>query len=215
MIDLQTEDIRIIEDEILWVYEYDRNNKRRPCPFDWTKNGALIDVRKELINKRVLKHQEEILPDIIAFNDALTNALRELYDRAYAVYDSLKDSNFGDIRVHALLYLGEYPKNHPVQTDDREDFWYALRDEDWNKSNENEIQLFLPEKEREFESNIGMEDPNDNWNEGLDRELTKDLHLTMAFHKFFAHSNFAITDFIYVREFITEINVEIEKRETF
>jgi hypothetical protein len=46
---------------------------------------------------------------------------------------------------------------------------------------------------------------------GLDRELTKDLHLTSAFHNLFEHMEFAITDFVYVREFETEINIEIIK----
>ena len=51
-----------------------------------------------------------------------------------------------------------------------------------------------------------------NWNEGLDRELTKDLQLTSAFHHLFDHTKFAITDFIYVRKFETEINIEIDKQ---
>ena len=54
--------------------------------------------------------------------------------------------------------------------------------------------------------------PPPNWNEGLDPVLTKDLHLTIAFHNLFEHMNFAITDFIYVRHFETEINVEIDKK---
>ena len=51
-----------------------------------------------------------------------------------------------------------------------------------------------------------------NWNEGLDNELTKDLQLTSAFHHLFDHTKFAITDFIYVRKFETEINIEIDKQ---
>lgn len=62
-----------------------------------------------------------------------------------------------------------------------------------------------------FESLIGMDCPPPNWNEGLDRELTKDLHLTSAFHHLFDHTKFAITDFIYVRAFETEVNIEINK----
>ena len=62
-----------------------------------------------------------------------------------------------------------------------------------------------------FDSYIGMNCPPPNWNEGLDQELTKDLHLIQAFHYLFDHTKFAITDFIYVREFETEINVETNK----
>ena len=62
-----------------------------------------------------------------------------------------------------------------------------------------------------FDSFIGMDCPPPNWNEGLDPELTKDLHLISQFHNLFQHMLFAITDFIYVREFRTEINIEIIK----
>jgi hypothetical protein len=43
---------------------------------------------------------------------------------------------------------------------------------------------------------------------GLDQELTKDLHLIDAFHNLFDHTDFAITDFIYCRDFFYEIKVE-------
>ena len=56
-----------------------------------------------------------------------------------------------------------------------------------------------------------MDCPPPNWNEGLDPELTKDLHLISQFHNLFQHMLFALTDFIYVRKFRTEINVEIRK----
>lgn len=62
-----------------------------------------------------------------------------------------------------------------------------------------------------FDSFIGMDCPPPNWNEGLDPELTKDLHLISQFHNLFQHMLFAITDFIYVRKFRTEIKIEITK----
>ena len=62
-----------------------------------------------------------------------------------------------------------------------------------------------------FDTFIGMDCPPPNWNEGLDPELTKDLHLINAFHNLFDHTNFALTDFIYVRKFNTRIRIEINK----
>ena len=38
--------------------------------------------------------------------------------------------------------------------------------------------------------------------------MTKDLHLIDAFHNLFDHTDFAITDFIYCREFYYEIKFE-------
>jgi hypothetical protein len=169
-----------------------------------------------MINERVLAHQEEILPDIIAFNDALTAALRELYDRAHGIWDSIKDNaDFKDAEIEAKCYLSyDYPILHPVQGDDRQDLWSAICDTGWNRLYDNGVSLrslFIPRDDESFESFIGMADDYNNWNEGLDREITKDLHLTSAFHNLYEHMEFAITDFIYVREFELEINIEIHK----
>ena len=206
-------DIRTIDSEILRVY----NDGRL---IDYTHCGSLLEVRKRLINKMALTHQDELLPDIIAFNDALTAALREMYDRAHQFWDVMKEQvkDAERLTVNAKCFLGdEYPALHPVQGDDRDDLWGALCDSGWNplytdgatlssltlKSNQNG-----PDS---FDHLIGMDCPPPNWNEGLDQELTKDLHLTSAFHHLFDHTMFAVTDFIYVRQFETEINVEISK----
>ena len=58
-----------------------------------------------------------------------------------------------------------------------------------------------------FDAYIGMDCPPPNWNEGLDQELTKDLHLILQFNHLFEYTNFALTDFIYCRDF--ELQTEI------
>jgi len=208
MIDIHDYDIQCIEHEILWKYD------KSPC--DYPDCECLLSLRKDMINKRVLANQEEILPDIIAFNEALTAALRELYDRAHHIWDIIKDNaNFKDAEIEAKCYLSyDYPILHPVQGKDRQDLWNALCDTGWNGVYEQGLSLMslsLPEDNFSFEDFIGLDEKDNNWNEGLDRELTKDLHLTSAFHNTFEHLKFAITDFIYVREFETEINIEIRK----
>ena len=111
------------------------------------------------------------------------------------------------------LIKKNYPKLHPIQGEDRQDLWYALCDEDLNPiyaDGASVLTLPFPRDEDEsFDSFIGMDCPPPNWNEGLDQELTKDLHLISQFHKLFLHMEFAITDFIYVRKFKTEISIEI------
>ena len=208
MIDIYDYDIQCIEHEILWKYD------KSPC--DYPDCDCLLSLRKDMINNRILVNQEEILPDIIAFNDALTVALRELYDRAHRIWDSIKDNaNFKDAEIEAKCFLSyDYPILHPVQGKDRQDLWNALCDTGWNGVYEQGLSLMslsLPEDNFSFEDFIGLDEKDNNWNEGLDRELTKDLHLTSAFHNTFEHLKFAITDFIYVREFETEINIEIRK----
>ena len=208
MIDIHDYDIQCIEHEILWKYE------KLPC--DYPNCGCLLSLRKDMINKRVLANQEEVLPDIIAFNDVLTAALRELYDRAHRIWDNIKDNvDFKNAEIEAKCYLSyDYPKLHPVQGDDRQDLWNSICDSGWNRLYDDGVsltRLSIPDNDESFESFIGMEDEYNNWNEGLDRELTKELHLTSAFHNLYEHMEFAITDFIYVREFETEINIEIHK----
>ena len=208
MVDIHDYDIQRVEKEILWKYKESR--------YEYSDYECLLSLRKDMINKRVLAHQEEILPDIIAFNDALTAALRELYDRTHRIWNSIKDNaDFKDAEIEAKCYLGyDYPKLHPVQGDDRQDLWNSICDTGWNKLYDDGVSLtslFIPRDNESFESFIGMDDEYNNWNEGLDRDLTKDLHLTSAFHNLFEHMEFAITDFVYVREFETEINIEIHK----
>ena len=208
MIDIHDYDIQCIEHEILWKYD------KSPC--DYPDCDCLLSLRKDMINERVLAHQKEILPDIIAFNDAMTDALRELYDRTHRIWDSIKDNaDFKDAEIEAKCYLSyDYPKLHPVQGKDRQDLWNALCDTGWNGVYEQGLSLMtlsLPEDNFSFEDFVGLDEKDNNWNEGLDREPTKDLHLTSAFHNTFEHLKFAITDFIYVREFETEINIEIRK----
>ena len=183
-------------------------------------NDVLLSLRKDIINKQVLANQKELLPDIIAFNDALREALRDMYDRAYRIWDKMIDiideGDGEEMELSAKIYLDtDYPALHPIQGDDRQDLWYALCDEDLNPMYADGISMltltFPRDEDYTFDTFIGMDCPPPNWNEGLDPELTKDLHLISQFHNLFQHMLFAITDFIYVRKFRTEINVEITK----
>lgn len=204
--------IKMIEDEIVNAYKntyhYDMGD------------DALLKLRRDIINKELLAHQVEILPDIIAFNDALREALREMYDRAHRIWDKMIDAiDEGDgdeMELTAKCYFdADYPALHPIQGDNRQELWYALCDEDLNPLYADGISILTLTFPRDegctFDSFIGMDCPPPNWNEGLDPVLTKDLHLISQFHNIFQHLLFAITDFIYVRKFRTEINVEIRK----
>ena len=183
-------------------------------------NDVLLSLRKDTINKQVLANQKELLPDIIAFNDALREALRDMYDRAHRIWDKMiniiDEGDGEEMELTAKIYLDtDYPALHPIQGDDRQDLWYALCDDDLNPIYADGISVltltFPRDENYTFDTFIGMDCPPPNWNEGLDPELTKDLHLISQFHNLFQHMLFAITDFIYVRKFRTEINVEITK----
>ena len=185
-----------------------------------SNDDVLLSLRKDIINRQVLANQKEMLPYIIAFNDALREALLDMYNRAHRIWDkmitTIDEADGEELELTAKCYFDtEYPALHPIQGEDRQELWYALCDEDLNPLYADGISIltltFPRDEGSSFDSFIGMDCPPPNWNEGLDPELTKDLHLISQFHNLFQHMSFAITDFIYVRKFRTEINLEIRK----
>ncbi|SDQ75432.1 hypothetical protein SAMN04487826_2551 [Prevotella sp. khp1] len=204
--------VKVIEREIICRYNDYRCYR--------SNDDVLLSLRKDIINKRVLANQKEIMPDIVAFNDALREALQEMYNRAHRIWnkmiETIEEGDGEEMELTAKCFLDvDYPNLHPTQGEDRQDLWYALCDEDLNPLYADGISVltltFPRDEGRTFDSFVGMDCPPPNWNEGLDPELTKDLHLISQFHNLFLHMLFAITDFIYVRKFRTEINVEIKK----
>lgn len=202
--------VEVIEREIIR-----RNNDYRCYGYN---DDVLLSLRKDIINKQALANQKELLPDIIAFNDSLREALLDMYKRAHRIWnkmiDIIDEGDGKEMELTAKCYLDiDYPALHPIQGEDRQDLWNALCDVDFNPLYADGISILTLTFPRDegctFDSFIGMDCPPPNWNEGLDPVLTKDLHLISQFHNLFQHMLFAITDFIYVRKFRTEINVEI------
>ena len=203
---LQDYALQELEEQIINAYDGPISKSH-----DYTDERCLLEVRRNIINHYMLQRQEELLPDIITFNDALREALRKMFDKAYAVYEANK--GFGeDVLVEACCFLGrDYPALHPVQGENRQELWGALQDSGWNLLYDSGVThpFGLNQDYNEtFDDFIGMNCPTSNWNEGLDQKLTKDLHLIDAFHNLFDHTEFAITDFIYCRDFYYEIKVE-------
>ena len=59
MVDLHDYDIQCIEHEVLWKYD------KSPC--DYSECDCLLSLRKDMINKRVLVHQKELIDKYKAF----------------------------------------------------------------------------------------------------------------------------------------------------
>lgn len=207
---LQSNNIKDIEREIIQTY----NNVT-----DYVNHKHLLTQRQELLNRIALTNQSTLLPIIIEFNDELRKALFEMYTRTHRIWNDVRDkTDYGnEIELKACCFLDyEYPTLHPIQGEDRQDLWDAIGDTGWNPLYKDGVSLSpltlsSNYENVSFDSFIGMDCPPPNWNEGLDQELTKDLHLVSAFHHLFDHTQFALTDFIYVRQFKTEIQIEIRK----
>ena len=200
--------IQLIEWEICNTYHNDLTG--------YSESECLLDIRQRLLNNQALtrESQEELLPHIITFNDALRDALKRMYDRAHELYCQMSAIQ-SDIELTAKCYLAyDYPALHPYQGEDRENLFCALCDSGWNPLYDDGVSfpLVLPrDLEESFDSFIGMDCPPPNWNELLDKELTKDLHIIQQFHHLLCHTNFALTDFIFCREFNIEVSTSFEE----
>ena len=207
--------VRSIEIQILSLYHeterkhwYNEENKKAI--------RALLEVRKQILNSIfVLDEQNKQL--LIDFNEALKQQLAEMRERAINLYNELyKTDMIGRIDVVGKCFIGyEYSKIHPVQSMRAKKMWAVL-----NGSLDDYIFLYHEDGVNSF--NISSDDPDvdsengflymneepDNWNEGLNRELTSDMHLTYAFHNLFSHLDFSIYDLLWVRDFNIEIHVE-------
>ena len=94
-------------------------------------NDVLLSLRKDIINKQVLANQKELLPDIIAFNDALREALREMYDRAHCIWNKMiniiDEGDGEEMELTAKCYLDKnYTDMQTIQGEDRQDLLYDL-----------------------------------------------------------------------------------------
>ena len=224
---LTSRPIRIIEDEIIWTMKMceikKHNNINAESLLRARKkmiNDFVLNYQKELLPV-IVNFNENLTKNMRKLYDEAESA----YNLMTKIY---KDNN---LQVQGCCYFnGGYPKKHPLQNDMRQELWEALTDEDNNPiyadgaadilfkylgDRENAPKLLSSADLETWESYeppsafikrtleefffIGTD--TENWNEGLDENLTKDLHLVHPFHNLFEHSNFALTDFIYCRNY--------------
>lgn len=169
-------------------------------------------IRRNILNNYTLKHQAERLPFIIEFNDILKKNLQEMYNKTLCIWNNnpIEKKTNSVCRLEAYCYLdGKYPALHPFQTPKREELWEILTDSAFNSMYCDGVAIgpltcsCMKGKNSlnysSFDDFIGLTSYLPNWREGLDPELTKDLHLICPFYHLFAHTYFALTDFLYVR----------------
>ena len=176
----------------------------------------LMKKRRRIINRVFWQHEKVFLSDIVEFNEALTSALHETWNKVADLH-----GKYGYEDIEASLWFGaEFPKKHPLADISSiggkysyQELWEALTDPDAHKEYKYGIghsATPLRLDGETFEEFIGLSHGCTNWNEGLDHELTKDLHLILPFHTLYEHTGFATTDFIYVRDFNINVVVDVD-----
>lgn len=201
--------IKGIEEDLINSY----NNEDRGY---WDDKGVL-SLRKKLINEMVLSNQWDYIDTIKEFNNSLRDALIEMSDRAIHTYEDLSNkTELGDeIKIKARLYFSkQYSKYHPIQGGDRQDLWNVLIDGSWNNGYASGISTYyLPQGAAgyPFDVFVGSSGRYPKWLDGFEKEFAEKINLIDQFHHLYNHTEFALTDFIYVRDFYSVINVVIKK----
>lgn len=168
---------------------------------------------------------EECAALLIEFNAALRKAQTEAWYRTYELcreYQSRTDY-LGKFSLETKVFLSyDYPLLHPVQSEQRKMIWEILTASGLNPLYDDGCGgLLLGNKDglnyKSLNSYLNIhpsdyESDEDNWNEGLDREWSKQMHLVYAFHNLYEHLNFSLYDLIYVRDFDIDINLSFEGR---
>jgi len=209
--------VRSVEEQILDLYH---ETERKHWYNDENKKAikSLLEVRRRILNSMfVLDEQNKQL--LAEFNEAMKQQLIEMRKRAIDLYNSVYRLDMGgSVEVEGKCFMGyEYSKIHPVQSMRAKKMWAVL-----NGSLDDYIFLYCEDgvdgflissddpkiaTENEF---LYLNEVRDNWNEGLDCELTSEMNLTYAFHNLFSHLDFSIYDLLWVRDFNIELHAEID-----
>lgn len=216
----------VFEDPRIVMLEEDiaRINEHRQ--YDEEEKHVVKHLLKERQNMlwQLNVYDDEMKRLFTDFNAALRKACTELYRRTMATYQEYRyrGGSMEDFAVYGKIFLSyDYPECHPVQTERAKRVWDVLTQRyfcaiyddgcTWPLSF---CKKYPPEQSgfETMEAWLGMEAKKDNWNEGLDREWSKGLHLIYPFHNLYDHCYFSLYDLIYVREFNLEVTVGLEDR---
>lgn len=213
--------IAMLEEDIARINEHCRYTDKERRVMEY-----LLEARC-CIFRQLNKYDNETKQLLIDFNDALRKACTQLYRQTMAVYQEYlhREDCPRNFEVEGKIFLGcEYPAHHPVQDERARQVWDALTCGGFCALYDGGCAWPLrfgredpPEHSghETLENWLGMDDENDNWNEGLDREWSKDLHLIQPFHNLYDHCCFSLYDLIYVREFNLEVYVEFDDKVTY
>lgn len=178
----------------------------------------LLQSRHRVLSELTV-YDDELKRLLTEFNESLHKACTELYHRVMVTHKTLSEQkeNFGELEVEGKIFLGfEYSSLHPIQTQRAKEVWDALTQGFQNLYDDGcAWPLYIrngenPEEPQALSEWLGMDDDTDNWNEGLNREWSKDMHLIQPFHNLYEHLEFSLYDLIYVREFNLEVNVKYD-----
>ncbi len=211
----ETPAIKEIEEEMIHLEEdIERCHFRKPGGKDAMR--TLIGIRRNLLaNMFVMdEHYKTLLSE---FNEALMQQLIRMRQETIKAVRAVENAGVtGDIQGIGKCFLGyRYSKLHPVQTMRAKKILAILNGSisDYVRSYDDGVSFngyvydvrMKPESENEM---LYLSDEIDNWNDELDMEMTRDMHIIFPVHNLISHTDFSIFDLLWVRDFCMEIYVE-------
>ena len=175
----------------------------------------LLMMRQCILNNLFVLDEQNI-ELLIKFNESLKRQVIEARERCITLINASVSSAFGDSEVQCDIMAGTYyPKAHPVQTNRAKKIWAILCGDvgrhfifkqehvwciEFNKS------FFLSENDLLYCESLQI--PDCYRFDDIELELNKYTKITEQFHKFY--SQLSLFDLLWLREFRTEINVQIK-----
>lgn len=203
-------EIREVENEILSTID---NKEKHRCSDDAYRATVkhLLSIRKRILDSRFVL--DEIYKSLLSdFNEALTAQAVEMRTCVIILHNAIINCGINcEIETTGKCFLGyKYSPIHPVQTKRAKKIWNVL-----NGSYDDFMPLYYNgacgfsikngEKPESVNHMLYLQDSLDNWNELLDKDMTKDMQLIHPFKALFVDMNFSIYDLLWVREFNIEI----------
>ena len=173
----------------------------------------LLSVRKRIING-MFEWTDEYFLLLSEFNKALVHAQCEMRERLSRLSESINETGLENMEFQGKVFLSyKYSEIHPVQSIRAKKMWNVLNGSydkfmPLYKDGVNDIYFTGQETIPSEKETVCLSEETENWNEGLDKEKTKDMKLCYAFHNLYAYTAFSIFDLLWVRDFSIEINAE-------
>lgn len=178
----------------------------------------LLKIRKDLLEES-FQLNEASRQLLVEFNSVLKTQLEEMWQRTIALGKKvINRSTSPKTEAIGKCFLGyNYSKTHPVQSMRARKMWAILNgtlgsfDPLYDNGVTHCFRVRPSVDGLEHDSCnkvLYLSEETDNWNEGLDQEYTKGLHLIYAFNNLWGQMHFSIFDLLWVRDFNVELFVE-------
>lgn len=164
-----------------------------------------------------LRHRKRMLDDAFVYNKdnadlmhelsvSLCHAIADLYKRCWSVYKAVHDSDVGSKITVIGTIMPTFPHRHPRFCDEEEEIVSSLCDGTYNPSINLMSGVFIQGEDEDCEESfLGMEKLYCSKKEWLcDQQVPRILNFWLN------HTNYAIYDLLYVREYTFEIDVDID-----